>query len=146
MVARSFTQFQQALEKNAVSLFANVSIGATGACTLNNIVAGSGAANKSQGIQSIVRNSTGNYTVTFGDPNQLGYKELYARLIMADVAILFGTVTGVTYQVWADNSTSGNVILQFVGPTAAGNTAPVATDPPNGAVLLINFVLKNGSV
>jgi len=146
MAARTFSQFQYTLEKNIVTLFANVSIGASGAPTLNNIVAGSGAANKSQGIKSIVRNSTGNYTITFGDPSNTAVTELYNRLISFDAVTVFGTVTGLGVQVWADNSTSGNIIIQYTGPTAAGNTAPVATDPPDTSTLLLEIALKNGSL
>lgn len=40
----------------------------------------------------------------------------------------------------------GYVIVRTLGPTAAGNTALIATDPVSGSVLGLNFYLSNSSV
>lgn len=136
MAQRKFEQFQLSLEKEVVTLYGSIPIGATGAV-------GTLVPARNQGILSVVRNSTGNYTITFGNAAQ-GSIDKYYRLMAADVQILLGSVSVVgDYQVFADNSASGNIIIQFVGPTSSSVTTPVAVDPDSGATILINICLKN---
>lgn len=40
----------------------------------------------------------------------------------------------------------GYVVVKCLGPTAAGNTAPIATDPASGSILFLQFYLGNSSV
>lgn len=40
----------------------------------------------------------------------------------------------------------GYVNFQTLGPTAAGNTAPIPTDPANGSMMTVNLYLSNSSV
>jgi hypothetical protein len=139
MAQRKFEQFQLSLEKEVVTLYGNIPIGATGAV-------GTLTKNQNQGINSVVRNSTGNYTITFGNSAQ-NTIDKYVRAVSVDVQVLFGTVSAVAgYQIFADNSASGNIIIQFTGPTSSSVTTPVAVDPDNGAVLLLAVSLKNSSV
>ena len=134
-----YQQFQGVLEKGVVTLFANIPIGVTGAV-------GTLVASKNQGIKSIVRNSAGNYTVSFGDSIQ-GSLDKYVRLLDFSSSILLGSVSTVSaIQVWSDDSASGSITIQVVSPTAAGNTAGAVADPDNGAVILLSITLKNASV
>lgn len=139
MAQRKYEQFQQSLEKGVVTIYGNVPIGATGAV-------GTLVATKNQGIYSVVRNSAGNYTINLGI--SASSPDKYQRLMAANVQVLFGTVAAATsgYQVWADNSASGNVIIQFYGPTNSSTTTQIAADPDNGATLLIELKFKNSTV
>lgn len=131
MANRYFTQFQYSLEKKLVTLFCNVSIGATGAPTLNTA--------KSKGIKSVVRNSTGNYTVTFQDT--------YQMLLFMDHIILAASGapsagTNVNMIVRADNSsslTAPSVQIEFV------NSAGAAVELANGATLLLSPQLRDST-
>ena len=62
MANRDFKDFQAA-EREVKRLYMKATIGATGAPTL--------VAADSLGIKTIVRNTTGDYTVTFGTPSPL---------------------------------------------------------------------------
>ena len=139
MAARMFQQFQGTLEKGVVSLFANIPIGGTGAV-------GTLVASKNQGIKSVVRNSAGNYTISFGDSIQ-GSLDKYVRLLSLNSSVVLGSVSTVSaIQVWSDDAATGSITIQVVSPTAAGNTAPVVADPDNGAVIILHIKLKNASV
>jgi len=137
MANRRFEQFQLSLEKKVVTLYMRVSFGAVGAPTL---VVGPLGQNFNKGIYSIVRNSAGNYTITFG---ALPYPspDTYQRLLGWDYAFL-ETTTPAAPQSWVknDNSAAGNIIVQFA--TAAG----VATDPASGEVALLEITLSNSGV
>lgn len=139
MAARYFQQFQGVLEKGVVTLYANIPIGASGAVgTLTN--------SQNQGILSVVRNSAGNYTISFGNSAQ-GSIDKYVRLLDFSASVLLSSISVVSdIQVFNDNSSSGNIIIQVVAPTATANTAGAATDPDNGAVILLAITLKNASI
>ena len=143
---RYFQQFQKTAAKGIVTLYANVSIGASGAPTLN-YTSSPSAPNKSLGIQGISRSSAGLYVVTFGDPSNTALADNYTYLVDFDYSILYDTVSVIgNGQVFADNSASGTVSIQFYGATSSSTTTNVATDPDNGAVLLLRFVLKQGII
>ena len=140
MASHNYQQFQYGLEKFPVTLYANVPIGATGAV-------GTLDPKLNQGIYSVVRNSAGNYTITFGVSSQ-SQIDKYVRLMDFSVVVEHSSISAVSgYQVTADAAAaSGSVTIQFVAPTSSSVTTPVATDPESGAVLLMKFVLKNSSV
>lgn len=141
MANRMFNQFQLSLVRNRVSLFATIPIGATGAVQplvqVDNL-----------GIASVVRNSTGNYTITFGyfsaTAGQLTLDK-YGRLLYAGATLLVAGVPAeqLTMSVVSDLTHQGQIIVQFAGPTSASVTTPVATDPPSGAVILMDIELFN---
>lgn len=143
---RLFQQFQKTAAKGLVTLYASATIGATGAVTLVNTSSPS-APNKSIGIQSITRSSAGLYVITFGDPNNTALDDLYTYLVDFDYSIVYGTVSVITNgQVFADNSATGSVSVQFYAATSSSVTTSVATDPDNGATVLFKFVLKQGII
>ena len=139
MAARQFQQFQGVLEKGLVTLYANIPIGATGAVgTLDK--------SKNQGISSVVRNSAGNYTISFGDSVQ-GSVDKYVRLMDVSSNVLLGSVSATGgVQIFSDSASSGSIVIQFVGPTNSSTTTPIAVDPDNTSVILLSITLKNASI
>ena len=134
MADRSFLPPAGALEANVVSLYANVSIGATGAPTLNTNPG-------SKGIASIVRNSAGKYTITLTDS--------YAKLLWATAGILDATnsdptTVGVLCKVASEtvSTSTPTVVIQFFDAA----TPFTAADPRNGAVVLFKAELRNSTV
>lgn len=139
MASHNFQQFQYGLEKYPVTLYANIPIGATGAV-------GTLDPKQNQGIYSVTRSSAGVYVITLGNLPQVQIDK-YFRVLMAQAVILNATVAGMRFEMVADAvASAGTLTIRFVGPTAAGDTTPIAVDPPNGAVILLNVVLKNSSV
>ena len=132
-----FEQFQLSLEKKVVSLFMNVSFGASGAPTL---VTASNGRPYNRGIQSITRNSAGNYTIVFQPVSGSGI-DTYQRLLACHYTPLNATAAAAPlFRVEADNSASGNLVVQFA------STAGAATDPASGEVALIEIKLSNSSL
>lgn len=113
-------QLNYTREKATVSLYGDVNIGAAGAPTL--VVA------NSKGITSIVRNSAGNYTVTFDDTYSkfLSFWVGYRVSGGASPAAPSNTVKTVVL------NTNGTATVNFVLFNA---TTP--TDPANGEELFI---------
>lgn len=138
MASHNYQQFQYGLEKYPVTLYANIPIGTSGAV-------GTMVPAYNQGIYSVTRSSAGVYVVTFGVLPQSQIDKYY-RVIDASAMILNATATSTRMEIAADNAASGSVTIRFVAPTSASDTTPVATDPVNGAVLLLKFILKNSSV
>lgn len=114
----------QSLSREVKSVYAYVSIGASGAPTLNT--------NKSIGITSITRDSAGVYIITLDDK--------YNALLHFNVMMLEATAEDITFQVESED-VDGAKTIQFQCKAAA-----VETDPSNGSVLLIKIDLKNTSV
>lgn len=125
MASRSFHEDVLGLEKQRVDLFAVIAIGASGAPTLSR-----GAR---KGIQSVVRNSAGLYTITLTDA--------YAALIGASVAIVQPVAANL--QAVVVSSSLGAATKTIVIRTQAG---AVATDPASGDQLLVQVCLANGSL
>lgn len=121
---------QQFLQSNAgqvVAIFAQVSIGASGAPTLNyggNL------------ISSITRNSAGDYTILLRD--------VYARLMAVLPTINSGNSAPAAPAMWVKSntvSTAGSPSIRVVF-----NAAGVATDPANGEVIYLSILLNNSSL
>lgn len=133
MAARRYEQFNYTLEKDVVTIFAKIQIGAIGAVVP--IVQ-----HFNKGILSVVRNSTGNYTITFGQTAQ-NTVDAYQRLLDMDAQILLPSISAVAdVQVFNDNAQAGNIIIQCISDAGA------AVDPDNGAFLILRIVLKNGVI
>ena len=121
MANRNFQNNNYHLERSVVELFADVSIGATGAPTLDH----------SMGITSLIRNSEGNYTLNLDDG--------YSRLLSFDITLINDTIGEHTIERF--NLVSEDVLnktLNFVSVIGA-----VATEIPDGSRLLIRIKLKN---
>ncbi len=123
-MAKIYEQFSYSLVKKLVSIFMKVAIGASGAPTLS--------ASDSKGVASIVRNSAGNYTVTFS--------ELYYAFVMASFLQLKSSAEDVTFQVLAVSMSAKTV--QFLCKDGAG----AAVDPSSGSTLYAEFKFKESSV
>lgn len=123
-------QFHYSYERDLVDVMLKVSIGAAGAPTIVN----------GKGVTSITRNSAGKYTILL--------KDNFNILLGADVAQIV-PAPGATASSWSITSetvsSTKTVVLQMAGPTAAGNTALVATDPASGDVLMIRLTMRNAS-
>lgn len=175
MSNHDFTQFDYSLNKKKVTLYAVVNFGATGAPTLEQWspptagAAGSYSAAivtpvpysaysppGTQGIRGIVRNSTGNYTITFQQNHVrlLGINPTWAdsATIAAANVTAFGVpeplvkVIGNTTNV----TTIPNGTLSFsVWAPTPGSPAVfpyVATDPLTGSQLLLEIVVDDSPV
>ena len=132
MANRFFNQFGLSLEKNPVSLWARVTFGGTGAPTLDAV--------NSKGIKSIVRNSAGNYTVTFGVG---AATDIYNRIFHVRHNFLLGSGTPAAplmYTVSQAVASTGSLVIQF---TAVDGTT--ATDPASGEEVWLEFKLKNST-
>ena len=121
---------------------ARVSVGSAGAVTLDTV--------NSIGVLSVTRASAGNWVVQFGYAGNVNVTETYSRLLAFS---WFSTTSGVGTNTASTIgqaaialnviNTTGAVTVLLTGPTAAGNTAQVATDPANGEVIHLSFQVKN---
>jgi len=123
MANRSFHRVQS-LAREAKHLYAKVSIGATGAPTLQT--------NDSIGVESVTRDSAGVYIITLDDK--------YNSLLFCDVMQLESTAEDLTFQVESEAvATDKTIQLQC-------KAAATETDPSDGSTLLIRIDVKNSSV
>lgn len=130
MASRNF-QRVQAASKEAKLLFAHITIGASGAPTLN--------ATKSQGVASISRTSEGLYVLTLSD--------LYNSLLFVDMVAQNATIDDIRFHLKSESVASAKTItFNTVSPTAADDTAPVVNDPADGTVLKMIIWVKNTDV
>lgn len=123
MANRNFHRVQS-LAREVKSVYAYVSVGASGAPTLN--------ANKSLGVASVTRDSAGVYIVTLEDK--------YNELLFFHAVMLEATAEDITFQIESQDVASAKVIKFQC------KAADVETDPSNGSVLLLKIDLKNTSV
>jgi len=125
-------QFSGSYEKGVIHVYANIAIGASGAPTI--------VKSKNQGIKSVVRNSAGDYTITFGN-SVTGEVDKYQRLLFVEGIVLNATASAIVQVIpLADNSASGTIEVVCSSATAT------AADPEDGSTLLLHFVLKNSTV
>lgn len=120
MASRIFNR-RQSLEREVKDIYLDVAIGSSGAPTIR----------AGYGINSIVRNSAGDYTITLSDTyNSLKYAK--AILIAASAADL--QVQLISETIANSASRTLRLVLQ------AGTTA---TDAASGSRLLVKLELKN---
>lgn len=123
MANRMFNQFQGALEKNVVDLFAEVSFGAAGAPTLV----------RGKGIASIAVGATGVYTVTLQDT--------YQRVLSSSALWKQATAPAApVVHLAADDSANATPTLTLNTRSGATLTAPASGD-----TLLLSIRLSNSS-
>jgi len=123
MANRTFND-AQALEKEIKTLFAKISIGATGAPTL--VKPGS------LGIASVARSAQGDYLVTLEDK--------YPALMGFEGVLLVSSAEDITFQLKAEDVDGAKTFSFFT------KAAATATDPSNGSVIYLTIHLKNTSV
>lgn len=128
MAGRLFLPPGGHLEVNVIGLYGAITFGSTGAV----------ASSSGKGIASVVRNSTGNYTVTLSDSyNAL----LWAGVALLDSAASDPSTVGVLARIYSQDMSAKTVSVQFY---AADDGA--AADPASGAQALLKFELRNSSV
>lgn len=124
-------------ERDVKVVYARVTIGATGAPTLDAL--------NSRGVLSITRNSVGDYTVVFGvNVNNVNVLDTYVKLLQMSAVVQNATGVPITSDfgikaINVSNNTLASLEFVMVGPTAAGNTAPTPTDPASGDILYLEF-------
>ncbi len=112
-------------EVGVVELFLRADIGATGAVTIDT--------SASKGISSIVRDATGDYTITL--------EESYNSLLMCDVMLLEADDTDLTHQVISQDVSAATSVVKI-----GFHAAATPTDPPDGSDIYVRITLKNSSV
>lgn len=122
---RLFNQFFNSLERGKVVLFGNIAIGSTGAPTINAL--------KSKGIASIVRNSTGNYTVTLSDK--------YVDLLNFSINFINSAGAGVAYYYTESQSVGSAKTIVFQCKDLSG----AAADPTSGTTVQLEIKLKSST-
>lgn len=125
------------LEKNPVCLYARVSIGASGAPTLQ-----VGPPSKCLGIYSMTRTGAGAYTIGLGLSSTS--VDTYQRLMSAHaVSLDTADPSWAMMTITADNSavlSVPDIRIKFF------DFAGAAVDPASGSVLLLKFEFSNTSV
>lgn len=127
MANRWLNPLNYSFEKATVTIYGDVTIGAAGAPTL--------VPANSKGIKSIVRNSAGDYTVTFTDT--------YFKFLSFWVGTIKATVPAAPSQSIKAKSmnAAGGATVEFV----LFNSAGTATDPASGEELFIEATFGNTS-
>lgn len=136
MANRFFNNVRKAMEKETVSLFAQVTIAAAGVPTL--VVANSKA------VKSIVRNGVGLYTVTLGLSSGgtpfAQTVDTYIKLFNVNATFLSaGAPAAPIYNLVAATPASGTFQIQF------RDAANAAADPGNGEVLYMSIDMGNST-
>lgn len=145
MAARTFYQFRGTLEPELVTLYATVSVGAGGAVTFQRFDPASNtysaaAAAGWRGVLSVVRVSTGLWTVTFQDT--------YQRCIYMGASVLC-TTAGPAAPVVSLVTGALNNIRSNTAPTLQvlfSDDAGTTTDPASGEQVTLKFDLSNSSL
>lgn len=132
MANRYGYQFQMTLERNVWKVYAKVSFGASGAPTVDTSV--------SKGVRSVVRDSAGVYTVTFGNPAPNAATDTYSAFLSASATFLLaaGLPAAPAMNARAFTGSAGTLQIVF-----SDLETPAATDPASGEVVYLEFTLKN---
>jgi hypothetical protein len=125
MANRFFENRRYSMEKAVVDLWANVSIGATGAPTLNT----------AKGIASISRSSAGVYVFTLQDS--------YQRLLNMNVTFFANGAAAAAPDV--NQSVADTVNTTKTITIRCNNNSGTATDPASGEVMFAQFTLSNST-
>lgn len=125
MANRNLFQFQYSYQRDLVHIFAQVSFAAAGAPTL---VSG-------KGVESIVRNSAGLYTInlqdSFAGVMDIEHKPLLAVGAPAAPLMVIRSVSNI------NDLSAPSVQVGFT------DSSGVATDPASGEQVLMHIILKN---
>ena len=113
-----------AIEQGPTALYAKLTVGSTGAVSAT---AGYGIADTTP----FVRNSAGNYTITFD--------RSYKKLLKAVHTMVLATPQDLAMTVTSDDISTGSITVEF----SVGGTA---TDPSSGAIILFEIVVGDTSL
>lgn len=125
-------QFRYSYEKYVVDAFANVTIGTTGAPTLNTSLLQS-----SKGVKSITRTGVGKYSVVLKD-NFIKLLNVDATVQNATGIAASPTIGIVTTGTNVTTLSGGTLVIQF---SAAGT----ATELASGDIVYLQMTLSNSS-
>jgi hypothetical protein len=129
MTNKTAFQFRYSYERDITDIYLKVSIGAAGAPTI--------ASGNAKGVQSITRNSAGNYTILLQQP--------YNRLL--DVASQ--CISGASPQAAPMCTVVSEAVATASAPTVRLQYRAIdnvtATDPASGEVLLLHIAVRNSS-
>jgi hypothetical protein len=121
MASRTFNNNTKTLELEIVKLYAKITIGTSGAVTLN----------RGKGIASVALSTTGTYLITLDDK--------YPRLLSCLVTPVRSSATDLTGQVLAEAvATSKTITLGIVD-----HETPALTEPTSGDIFYIEITLGN---
>lgn len=125
MSNRRYQQFSWSNATMPTSIFAQVTFGAAGAPTLNTAGAD---------ISGIVRNSAGDYTITF--------RQTFKQLLEIKQVFNSGASAPASPGMWIkSNLTATSKTLELVF-----NAAGTATDPASGEIVYLEIVFNNSSL
>lgn len=150
MANRSFMQWQYSMVKGRVTLFARITIGATGAPTLTKWNPGTGTFTAApttgigpyaigcEGVKSVSRVSTGVYVLLLQDT--------YQRLLDLDMTVANATGLPTTPGIgqWT-TGTDVRTLATGIKFTTMSSSA-TAADPASGDVLYLQIDLQNAAV
>lgn len=127
MASRAFTQFRYSLCKDVVDLYASITIGGTGAPTLDS--------GKCKGFSAISRTSAGLYSITLEDK--------YQRILSIGATIKVGSGSPAAPAMFLVADTVGTdkkFSIQF-----NDLETPAATELGSGEVVLLHVTLSNST-
>lgn len=137
MANRYLNQFQYTYEKDTVTLYGEINVGASGA--VSSIAGG--------GISGVVKETAaGLYSVTLSD--------YFQRLLFVEALVVDDAITQtVSYQILEDPAalqsdfkSDKTFKIQFFGATNASTTTQIAANPANGAQIKLKIVCRNSTV
>jgi|TARA_Y100000004_G_C8743501_1_gene339378 hypothetical protein len=136
MANRSFQRLQ-ALDKQIKIIHGQFDVGTTGAPTLS--------ASKSVGVQSVTRNSAGDYSIVLGTPS--GAVDKYSHFFggyfdIQKSTALGGTSGGMAFQLKGAPTVSTDGTINFIALDKDGAAAEIG----NGETVHFMFILKNSAL
>lgn len=135
MANRMFLPPAGALEINVVELFADITVGSSGAPTPTNGT----ALGYGKGISTVVRNSAGRYTITLSDS--------YPKFLTLDTKLVSATYDPTTAAAGnfivseAVNTATPTIVIQFYKGSDG-----TALDVASGSRILVMTKLRNSSI
>ena len=136
MANRSFQRLQ-ALDKEIKVIHGQFAVGTTGAPTLS--------ASKSVGVQSVTRNSAGDYSIVLGTPS--GAVDKYSHFFggyfdIQKSTALGGTSGGMAFQLKGAPTVSTDGTINFIALDKDGAAAEIG----NGETVHFMIIVKNSSL
>ena len=122
MANRNFNR-KQALDREVKELFADISIGASGAPTLS----------RGLGVASVAKTATGEYTITLQDK--------YSRLMHASASVMSASAEDVHAQLQSESVASAKTLV--IRTQKADLTL---VNPASGDRILVKIDVKNSSI
>lgn len=129
MANRRYQQFSWSNATMPVTIYAQVTFGASGAPTLN-----TGSAD----ISGIVRNSAGNYSITF--------RQTYKQLLGISAVFNSGSSLPTAPSMYIAADTTSVAATRVLNIVFIDLETPAATDPASGEILYLAITFNNSSL